>query len=138
MHAHTQRTSTVTMGSSSASGSKRNPSKCKDIFLATKFAAAVNPVNSSPDYAKEVANNALKRLCVDTIDLFYIYRLDGVTPVEQTVRAVVELKNEGKIRYLGISECSAESLRRAKKVHQIAAVQVRSRANYRLESHGRS
>jgi aryl-alcohol dehydrogenase-like predicted oxidoreductase len=101
-----------------------NPEKRKDIFLATKFGAAIKPENSTPAYCKQQANASLQRLGTDYIDLFYIHRLDRVTPVEQTVRAMVELKNEGKIRWLGISECSPTSLRRANKVHQFQAVQM--------------
>lgn len=58
-------------------------------------------------------NRSLKRLGVDWVDLYYIHRLDKVTPIEKTVAAMIELKNEGKIRYLGLSECSANTLRRA-------------------------
>lgn len=61
---------------------------------------------------------------VDCIDLYYAHRLDGVTPVEKTVEAMAELKREGKIKYLGISECSSDSLRRAHKVHPITAIQI--------------
>lgn len=59
-----------------------------------------------------------------SIDLYYCHRLDGKTPIEKTVEALVQLQKEGKIKYLGLSECSAESLRRAHKVHPIAAVQM--------------
>jgi aryl-alcohol dehydrogenase-like predicted oxidoreductase len=58
------------------------------------------------------------------VDLYYIHRLDGKTPVEKTMQALVELKNEGKIRHIGLSECSADSLRRAHAIHPIAAVQM--------------
>jgi hypothetical protein len=106
-----------------------NPDKRKSIFLATKFGARTLPdgsrgVDSSPAYCKEACSKSLKRLGLPYVDLYYCHRLDQKTPVEQTVRAMVELKNEGKIRYLGLSECSAESLRRAYKVHPIHAVQI--------------
>jgi aryl-alcohol dehydrogenase-like predicted oxidoreductase len=105
-----------------------NPAKRKDIFLASKFGRQNTPagrrINSTPDYCKEACEKSLKRLGVDCIDLYYVHRLDQKTPIEKTVRAMAELKAEGKIKHLGLSECSAESLRRACKVHHIAAVQL--------------
>ncbi|KAF5625544.1 aldo-keto reductase yakc [Fusarium tjaetaba] len=90
-----------------------NPAKRKDIFLATKFANKTLAdgswgIDSSPGW----------------IDLYYCHRLDQKTPIEKTVQAMKELKEEGKIKLLGLSEVSAESLRRAHKVHPISAVQV--------------
>lgn len=95
-----------------------NPGKREDIFLATKFALHIGPdgqrsIRSDPEYVKEACAKSLKRLGIPTIDLYYCHRVDGVTPIEKTVQAMVELKNEGKIRYLGLSEVSAETLRRA-------------------------
>lgn len=81
-------------------------------------------MDSSPEYAKKACAKSLSRLGVDTIDLYYAHRLDGKTPVEKTVEAMKQLKEEGKIKYLGLSECSSESLRRAYKVHPIQAVQI--------------
>lgn len=81
-------------------------------------------VDSSPEYCKEACATSLKRLGLDSVDLYYAHRLDRKTPIEKTVEAMVELKNEGKIKYLGLSECSSESLRRAHKVHPITAVQI--------------
>lgn len=106
-----------------------NPSKRNDVFLATKFANrgmhdGTFKVDSTPEYAKQACNRSLERLGLPSIDLYYIHRLDKETPIEKTIQAMVELKNEGKIKYLGISECSAESLRRAHAVHPITAVQV--------------
>jgi aryl-alcohol dehydrogenase-like predicted oxidoreductase len=66
----------------------------------------------------------LERLGVDVIDLYYQHRVDSKVPIEETVSAMVELKNEGKIRYLGLSECSERTLRRAHAVHPIAAIQI--------------
>ncbi|GFP57531.1 aldo-keto reductase str7 [Trichoderma asperellum] len=112
---------------------KLHPERRADIFLATKFgiSAEVQPdgtykmsVNSSPEYAKTACEKSLKRLGVDYIDLYYVHRVDGKTPIEKTVQALVELKNEGKIKHLGFSEISGESLRRACAVHPIAAVQI--------------
>lgn len=65
---------------------------------------------------KEACQASLQRLGVEQIDLYYQHRVDPKVPIEETVKAMVELKNEGKIRYLGLSECSAKTLRRACKV----------------------
>ena len=102
----------------------------KEIFLATKFGNTYQEgkrgsgVRGDAAYVKEACAKSLERLGVDTIDLYYQHRVDDKTPIEETVAAMVELKNEGKIRYLGLSECSAASLRRAHKVHPIAAAQM--------------
>ncbi|KAJ5543132.1 Aldo/keto reductase [Penicillium sp. DV-2018c] len=102
----------------------------KDIFLATKFgiqydaATATQTVQSDPAYVKSACEKSLKRLGVETIDLYYCHRVDGVTPIEKTIEAMVELKNQGKIKYLGLSECSAATIRRAHAVHPISAFQV--------------
>ncbi|KAF9894844.1 hypothetical protein FE257_004465 [Aspergillus nanangensis] len=106
-----------------------NPDKRKDIFLATKFANRKNDdgsrrVDSSPEYVHEACQLSLSRLGIETIDLYYCHRLDRKTPIEKTVEAMAQLKTEGKIKYLGLSECSADSLRRAHKVHPITAVQM--------------
>ncbi|KAA6410691.1 MAG: Aldo keto reductase [Lasallia pustulata] len=103
--------------------------KRDEIFLATKFASfrtaeGMREIRSDPEYVKEACAKSLKRLGIQTIDLYYCHRLDRKTPVEKTVQAMAELKKEGKIKYLGLSECSAESLRRAYNVHPISAVQV--------------
>lgn len=89
-----------------------------EIFLATKGGGGVDAegkalVRSDPEYIKGACDMSLEKLGVDSIDLYYIHRLDKVTPVEKTVAAMVELKNQGKIKYLGLSECSANTLRRA-------------------------
>ncbi|ESZ92033.1 putative aldo-keto reductase (AKR13) [Sclerotinia borealis F-4128] len=99
------------------------------IFLATKFANKVGKdgsfsVDSSPEYAKAACAKSLQRLGIQTIDLYYCHRVDGKTPIEKTVEAMVQLKNEGKIRYIGLSEVSANTIRRAEKVHHIDAVQL--------------
>ncbi|KAM0211374.1 hypothetical protein ACHAPA_005244 [Fusarium lateritium] len=106
-----------------------NPAKRKDIFLASKFANKVLAdgsfaIDSSPEYCKAACAHSLERLGVDQIDLYYCHRLDQKTPIEKTVQAMKELKEEGKIKLLGLSEVSAESLRRANKVHPISAVQM--------------
>lgn len=81
-------------------------------------------VDSSPEYCKTAIEKSLKRLGLPYVDLYYCHRLDKITPIEKTVQAMAELKEAGKIKYLGLSECSAESLRRAHAVHPITAVQV--------------
>ena len=81
-------------------------------------------IDSSPEYCKLAVEKSLRRLGVSCIDLYYCHRLDKITPVEKTVQAMAELKQAGKIKHLGLSECSAASLRRAHAVHPITAVQV--------------
>ncbi|PYI02579.1 aldo/keto reductase [Aspergillus sclerotiicarbonarius CBS 121057] len=102
--------------------------KRSDIFLATKFGLAYpnmkQEIRSDPEYVRIACEKSLKELGVDVIDLYYCHRVDGVTPVERTVEAMVELKREGKIRYLGLSEVSATTLRRAHAIHPITAVQI--------------
>lgn len=102
--------------------------KRDDIFLVTKFALVskdgARTVRSDPEYVKEACEKSLKRLGIPTIDLYYCHRLDGKTPVEKTVEAMAQLKKEGKIKYLGLSEVSSASLRRAHAVHPISAVQI--------------
>jgi aryl-alcohol dehydrogenase-like predicted oxidoreductase len=99
-----------------------------EIFLATKFANLMQDgkmvVRGDAAYVKEACDASLKRLGIETIDLYYQHRVDSNVPIEETVEAMVELKKAGKIRYLGLSECSAKSLRRAHAVHPIAAVQM--------------
>lgn len=104
-----------------------NPGKREHIFLATKFGArnaATGNSDSTPEYCRQQIDISLKRLGVSHIDLYYVHRLDLKTPIEKTVEALAQLHKEGKIKHLGLSEVSAESLRRAHKVHPITAVQV--------------
>ncbi|RDW67581.1 aldo-keto reductase YakC-2 [Coleophoma cylindrospora] len=100
----------------------------KEIFLATKFANTMKDgqmlVRGDAPYVKEACAASLARLGVECIDLYYQHRVDSNTPIEETVQAMAELKKEGKIRYLGLSECSERTLRRAHAVHPIAAVQL--------------
>ncbi|CAG7930787.1 unnamed protein product [Penicillium olsonii] len=107
----------------------RNPEKRQDIFLATKFSLGTlsdgtTSRDSSPEYALRACEASLRRLGLSYIDLYYCHRLDGKTPVEETVKAMIQLKDAGKIKYLGLSECSAASLRRAHSIHPISAVQM--------------
>jgi hypothetical protein len=86
------------------------------VFLATKFGFITTPpggIRSDPEYVKEACAKSLKRLGVEMIDLYYAHRLDMKTPIEKTVQAMVELKNQGMIKYLGLSEVSADTLHRA-------------------------
>jgi aryl-alcohol dehydrogenase-like predicted oxidoreductase len=100
------------------------------VFLATKFGIMRDPndasrrgVNGHPDYVRASCDGSLKRLGVDHIDLYYQHRVDTSVPIEETVGAMAELVHSGKVRNLGLSEASAESIRRAVAVHPIAAVQ---------------
>ncbi|KAH6657188.1 aldo-keto reductase [Truncatella angustata] len=99
-----------------------------EIFLATKFAhAMINgqvEIVGTPEYVKQACQKSLERLQTDYIDLYYQHRVDPNTPIEKTVGAMAELIKEGKVRNLGLSECSARTLQRAHKVHPIAAAQM--------------
>jgi aryl-alcohol dehydrogenase-like predicted oxidoreductase len=101
------------------------------IVLATKFGIVRDPadptargVNGKPDYVRRSCEGSLRRLGVEAIDLYYQHRVDPSTPIEETVGAMAELVKEGKVRYLGLSEASPRTLRRAVKVHPIAALQT--------------
>src|ERR1700733_119874 len=104
--------------------------KRDNIIIATKFGIVRDPanpqnrgVNGKPDYVKQACEASLKRLGVEHIDLYYQHRVDPDTPIEETVAAMAELVKEGKVRYLGLSEISMKTLRRAYDVHPIAALQ---------------
>jgi len=101
------------------------------VFLATKFAIVrdrsnphVRGVSGRPEYVRASCDASLKRLGVDTIDLYYQHRVDPQTPIEDTVGAMAELVRAGKVRYLGLSEASPATIRRAYAVHPIAALQT--------------
>jgi aryl-alcohol dehydrogenase-like predicted oxidoreductase len=101
------------------------------VVLATKFGIVRDPknpnvrgVSGKPDYVRQSCEGSLRRLAVDTIDLYYQHRVDPATPIEETVGAMAQLVKEGKVRYLGLSEASPDTLRRAAKVHPIAALQT--------------
>jgi aryl-alcohol dehydrogenase-like predicted oxidoreductase len=101
------------------------------IVLATKFGIVRDPkdpmvrsVSGKADYVRTACENSLRRLGVETIDLYYQHRVDPNTPIEETVGAMAGLVKEGKVRYLGLSEASPRTLRRAVKVHPIAALQT--------------
>ena len=100
------------------------------LVLATKFGlrladgGGVTPPNCSPAYLKAACEESLKRLDVDVIDLYYAHRVDPTVPIEDTVGAMAELVQEGKVRYLGLSEAGAGNIRKGHAVHPIAAVQT--------------
>ncbi|KZT35662.1 aldo-keto reductase, putative [Sistotremastrum suecicum HHB10207 ss-3] len=101
----------------------------KEIFLATKFAFTSTEdgsylIRGDPEYVHEACDRSLKRLGIDTIDLYYMHRVDGKVPIEKTVTAMAELVKAGKVRHLGLSECSAATLRRAHAIHPISAIQM--------------
>ncbi|KAJ7473292.1 NADP-dependent oxidoreductase domain-containing protein [Mycena latifolia] len=98
--------------------------KRSEIFLATKFGFSASGPRSDPEFIKEQITLSLSRLGVDYIDLYYQHRVDPKTPIEVTVGAMAELVKEGKVKYLGLSECSAKALRRACKIHPISALQI--------------
>jgi aryl-alcohol dehydrogenase-like predicted oxidoreductase len=98
------------------------------IFIASKFGFRVNAngqrtFDGSPKYMKAAIVGSLKRLQVEVIDLYYAHRVDANVPVEEMVGALADLVREGKIRYIGLSEASSNSIRRACKVHPVAALQ---------------
>jgi aryl-alcohol dehydrogenase-like predicted oxidoreductase len=101
------------------------------VFLATKFGVVrsrtdpnVRGVNGSAAYIRSACDASLKRLGVEVIDLYYQHRVDPNVPIEETVGAMAELVRAGKVRYLGLSEASAQTIRRAHKVHRISALQT--------------
>lgn len=100
------------------------------VVLATKFGnvrgadGSFKGVDGTPGYVKSACEASLKRLGVEAIDLYFQHRVDPKTPIEETVGAMAELVREGKVKYLGLSEASAQTIRRAVKVHPIAALQT--------------
>lgn len=104
--------------------------KRDQVFLASKFGIVRDPanpalrgVNGRPEYIREAIDGTLKRLGVETLDLYYQHRIDPEVAIEETVGAMAELVKQGKVRYLGLSEASAATLERAHKVHPISALQ---------------
>ena len=98
------------------------------VIIATKFGNLVLPdgtraINGKPEYVRSACNASLKRLGVDHIDLYYQHRVDKNVPIEETVGAMADLVRQGKVRYLGLSEASAKTIRRAHAGHPISALQ---------------
>ncbi len=102
----------------------------EQVVLATKFGIVRDPSNpqfrgisGKPEYVRKACEDSLRRLGVETIDLYYQHRVDPATPIEETVGAMAQLVKQGKVRYLGLSEAGPQTLRRAVQVHPIAALQ---------------
>jgi aryl-alcohol dehydrogenase-like predicted oxidoreductase len=101
-----------------------------DVFIATKFGICrkkgtyERTINGRPEYVRQAAEDSLKRLERNVIDLYYIHRVDTSVPIEDTIGAMADLVRQGKVRYLGISEASPETIRKAHAVHPLTAVQT--------------
>jgi aryl-alcohol dehydrogenase-like predicted oxidoreductase len=112
-------------GAGLSSGRKRD-----DVFVATKFGNVrdvhgnFTGINGSPDYVRSACDASLARLGLERIDLYYQHRVDPNTPIEETVTAMAGLVKAGKVRYLGLSEAAPDTIRRAMKIHPIAALQT--------------
>ena len=109
------------------------------VVLATKFGQIQRPgesngVNGRADYVQQACEASLERLGVEVIDLYYQHRVDPATAIEETVGAMARLVEQGKVRFLGLSEASPETIRRAHAVHPIAAVQTEYSLLYRAEA----
>jgi len=100
------------------------------FVIATKFGIVRGPnpndrsINGRPEYVRQACEASLRRLVIDTIDLYYQHRVDPKTPIEDTVGAMTDLVKQGKVRYLGLSEAGPDTIRRACAVHPIAALQT--------------
>jgi len=101
-----------------------------EVLLATRFGIVRDPadkkvrsISGAPEYVRKACEGSLQRLGVETIDLYYQHRVDHKTPIEDTVGAMAKLVEEGKVRYIGLSEAGADTLRRANQVHPITALQ---------------
>ncbi|MGF6231726.1 aryl-alcohol dehydrogenase-like predicted oxidoreductase [Inquilinus ginsengisoli] len=109
------------------------------VVLVTKFGqirreGGPNGVDGRPEYVAQACEASLRRLGVETIDLYYQHRVDPAVPIEDTVGAMARLVEQGKVRHLGLSEAGAETIRRAHAVHPIAAVQTEYSLMYRAEA----
>lgn len=110
-----------------------------DVVLASKFGQfrredGTQGVNGRPDYVRAACDASLKRLGVDVIDLYYQHRVDPTVPIEETVGAMAGLVQQGKVRYLGLSEAHVDTIRRAHAVHPITAVQSEYSILYRADA----
>lgn len=103
---------------------KLNPGKRENVFLATKFGISTDPttgtrtIRNDPEYIQQACEKSLEKLGVEYIDLYYCHRIQSSQPIETTVQAMKKLQEAGKAKHIGLSECSAETLRRACKVRQ--------------------
>jgi len=101
-----------------------------EVVLATKFGIVrgedrtVRAISGKPDYVRQACEGSLRRLGVDTIDLYYQHRVDPATPIEDTVGAMAALVREGKVRWIGLSEAGPDTIRRASAVHPVSALQT--------------
>jgi aryl-alcohol dehydrogenase-like predicted oxidoreductase len=102
----------------------------EQVVIATKFGILRDPeksefrgISGKPDYVRKACEGSLRRLGIDCIDLYYQHRVDPDTPIEETIGAMADLVRQGKVRFLGMSEASAETIRRAHAVHPITAIQ---------------
>lgn len=108
---------------------KKYPEKREKVFLATKFANYREAdgsfcVRGDAQYVRESINKSLTRLGLDFVDLYYVHRIDKKVPIEETMEVLKESVQSGKIKHIGLSECSSDTLRRAHAVHPVAAVQI--------------
>ncbi|CAF3325325.1 unnamed protein product [Rotaria sp. Silwood1] len=108
---------------------KKYPHQREKVFLATKFGIVILPngdriARGDAQYVHEACAKSLKRLGLDYIDLYYVHRIDKNVPIEETMGALKELVEAGKIKYIGLSECSSDTLRRAHAVHPVTALEI--------------
>jgi aryl-alcohol dehydrogenase-like predicted oxidoreductase len=94
------------------------------VILATKFGGGGGTGRGRPEYVRQSIDGSLERLGTDYVDLYYLHRVDPTTPIEETVGAMADLVQAGKVRYLGLSEAAPETIRRAQRVHPISALQT--------------
>jgi aryl-alcohol dehydrogenase-like predicted oxidoreductase len=102
-----------------------------EVTIATKFGIvrdahdpSIRGISGKPDYVRSACEASLRRLGIETIDLYYQHRVDPETPIEETVEAMASLVRDGKVRYIGLSEAAPETMRRAASVHPVAALQT--------------
>jgi len=98
--------------------------KREQVFLATKFGNLGGSANGRPEYVFQACESSLKRLKIDVIDLYFQHRVDPAVPIEETVGAMSQLVEQGKVKYLGLSEAGPDTIRKAHKTHPITALQT--------------
>jgi aryl-alcohol dehydrogenase-like predicted oxidoreductase len=106
----------------------KEPSFRSKIFICTKFGAYFKDnglgINGKPDYVRQCCEESLKNLQVDYIDLYYQHRIDRTIPIEETWKELKKLKDEGKVKHLGISEATSDEIRKAHAITPISALQI--------------